>query len=121
MPILNVECVAESSDLAPSLAQSIADAVGKALGTPPGRTWVRLRVLEAQMYAENGTACGADELPVFVDLLHHQSPTGDALHAEISALTDSIARVFGRPTSRVHICYAPAAAGRQAFGGRLVV
>ena len=46
MPILEVEIVTSNGDiLAPGLAQSIADSAGAVLGTPPGRTWVKLRAL----------------------------------------------------------------------------
>lgn len=36
------------------------------------------------------------------------------------ALTAALARASGRPAERVHLEYAPAGAGRIAFGGRLI-
>ena len=39
-------------------------AIGRALGTPPGRTWVRLRTLDASCYAENEASVPAPGLPV---------------------------------------------------------
>lgn len=42
------------------------------------------------------------------------------LALEVAALTSSIARIAGRNPACVHIEYAPAAAGRLSFGGRLV-
>jgi hypothetical protein len=59
-------------------------------------------------------------LPLFVRILHARPPTGAALQAEVAALTTALARASGRPVERVHLEYAPAGAGRIAFGGRLV-
>jgi hypothetical protein len=60
------------------------------------------------------------DLPVFVTVLKRQSSQGAELDREVAALANAIAQVIGRSISRVHIEYAPAAAGRLAFGGRLV-
>jgi phenylpyruvate tautomerase PptA (4-oxalocrotonate tautomerase family) len=45
---------------------------------------------------------------------------GDALQAHVTALTQAIADVLGCDASCVHVQLAPAGAGRQAFGGRVV-
>ena len=58
--------------------------------------------------------------PVFATVLRAHLPSGDELAAEAAALTTTIAACVGRPFERVHVQYAPAAAGRQAFGGVLV-
>ncbi len=121
MPIIDVELVAsEGSDLAEPSAAVIADALGKVLGNPPGRTWVRLRVLSSSAYAENECSLSEDELPVFAIVLHAHVPEGEALVAEVTAITAAIANCLRRNPERVHVQYAPAAAGRQAFGGKLV-
>jgi phenylpyruvate tautomerase PptA (4-oxalocrotonate tautomerase family) len=121
MPIVTVELVADADRaLEQNLAQSLADAVGRVLKSPPGQTWVRLRSLGRNEYAENGSQVEADELPVFVTLLKQQSPAGVELQAEVSALTHAIAQVIGRAATCVHIEYAPAAVGRLSFGGKLV-
>ena len=121
MPILDLELVGHTeSTLPPLLAQRVADGVAQALACAPGRVWVRVRGLPAHCYAENHSTLADDELPVFGTLLHAHPPTGDALQAELSALTQAIAVACGRNPERVHVQYAPAAAGRQAFGGRLV-
>jgi phenylpyruvate tautomerase PptA (4-oxalocrotonate tautomerase family) len=121
MPILTVEIVGEVSASAPQpLAQALADVAGAVLGSPPGRTWVKLRTLPAAHYAENDAPVAADEWPVFVTLLHREPPTGPALEREVRALTDGLARVLQRAPDRVHLEYLPAAAGRQSFGGRLI-
>lgn len=120
MPIVDVDIVGATADARPGLARAIADELGKALGAPPGRVWVRLRTIDANAYAENSTDVTSDELPAFAEILHRTPPVDDALQAEVTALTEALARILGRSPDRVHIRYAPAAQGRQAFGGRLL-
>jgi phenylpyruvate tautomerase PptA (4-oxalocrotonate tautomerase family) len=121
MPIVTVEFVAGTDlPLERSLTQSLADTVGGVLSSPPGQTWIRLRLLPRDGYAENEALVDATELPVFVTLLERQAPTGAELQAEVIALTHAIAQVFGRPATCVHVEYAPAAMGRVSFGGKLV-
>ena len=121
MPIIDVELVAsEGYDLSVPSVTTIADALGTVLGCPPGRTWVRLRVLSSSAYAENESSLSEDELPVFTTVLHARLPEGEALVAEVKAITAAIAHCLHRNPDRVHVQYAPAAAGRQAFGGKLV-
>lgn len=62
----------------------------------------------------------ATALPVFVTVLHAHMPDGDALAAEAQAITLAVAACLACPPECVHVQYAPEAAGRQAFGGRLV-
>ena len=121
MPIVTVEIVAGAErPLANNLAQSLADVIGRVLDSPPGQTWVRLRMLERDAYAENESAIDSAEMPVFVTVLRRQSLSGVELGTEVTALTQAIAQVIGRPAECVHIEYAPAAAGRVSFGGKLV-
>ena len=121
MPIVDVELVCESKDeFGYVSARAIADAVGRVFGSPPGRTWIRLRFFDSTYYAENDVSTSKMELPVFVTVLHARPPVAEALTAEVSALTETVARLIGRPAERVHVQYAPAAVGRQAFGGELV-
>lgn len=115
MPIVDVHCVGAPVPA----ADALADVIGDALHQPPGRVWVRLHPLPAEHYAENGDPLqGA--LPIFVSILHARPPAGAALRAEVAALTQAVAAACGRPAERVHLEYAPAGAGRIAFGGRLV-
>ena len=115
MPLIDVHCVGAPVPA----ADALADVIGDALHLPPGRVWVRLHPLPAEHYAENGGPLqGA--LPVFITILHARPPTGEALKAEVAALTQAVAGVCARPAERVHVEYAPAGAGRIAFGGRLV-
>lgn len=118
MPIMDVEMVADS--LPAGLAQALADAAGAVFGSSPGQTWVRLRPLPPASYAENGGNVPPDAAPVFVTVMKRALPPRTILVREIDALTHAIAGVVGRPAHRVHVQYAPAAAGRMAFGGVLV-
>ena len=121
MPVVTVELVADSDrPLERNLAQALADAVGRVLNSPSGHSWVRLRMLPRDAYAENDALVDEAELPVFVALLDRQPPVGAELQSEVAALTHAIAQVVGRPANCVHVEFAPAAVGRVAFGGRLV-
>lgn len=121
MPIVDIEVIGRlpARGTAPR-ARALADALGRTLATPPGRTWVRLRVTPASRYAENGVRSVASDLPVFVTVLHAHPPRNRALAAEVAAITQAVAASLGRPPERVHVQYAPPGAGRQAFGGTLV-
>lgn len=121
MPIIDIEFVRPNAQAAVlPAAQALADAIGRVLKTRPGRTWVRVRTLDASCYAENESTLPPGELPVFATVLHAHPPVGAALAAEVVALTEAIASCCSCPSERVHVQYAPAAAGRQAFGGSLV-
>jgi len=118
MPIVDVEIVtAESLDS--GLAAGIADTAGQVFGGPPGSTWVRVRQLPPQQYAENGIVSPEGWRAVFVTIHKAQRPMGSALEAEVRALTEGVARVCGRPVENVHILYEPDAQSRIAFGGNL--
>jgi hypothetical protein len=123
MPIVDGELVCESeADFAKASTRALADALGHSFGSEPGHTWVRLRFLSATAYAENQSAVAGAELPVFVTVAHAQPPLGEALAVEAMLLiTQAVAQCLGRAPERVHVLYAPAAAGRQAFGGHLVL
>lgn len=121
MPVVTVEIVADGDDASRgNLAQALADAVGRALRSPPGQTWVRVRSLAHGAYAENETTVEPSRMPVFVTVLERQPPVATELEREISALTHAIAQVVGRTQACVHIEYAPAGVGRVSFGGKLV-
>ena len=122
MPILDVEVVGPVPEsLSQDLARRIADAAGEALQSRPQGTWVRLRFLSEDAYAENGSGPGKGLCPVLVSLLESQPPTGQALSDRLSRLTVAIAGACGRPAHSVHIVVEPAAAGRVSFGGKLFI
>jgi phenylpyruvate tautomerase PptA (4-oxalocrotonate tautomerase family) len=120
MPIVDVQLVCKGTDAAPLSAQALADALGRAFGTSPGRTWVRVHTLIESAYAENQLAVHESELPAFVTIVHAHPPVGEALAVEVLAVTQAVATVIGRSDTQVHVQYSPAGAGRQAFGGKLV-
>lgn len=123
MPMIEIERVLPDgmSAPAPGLAQRLADAAGLALGSARGHTWLRLRTLPASAYAESGVpSLAAADLPVFVTVLQAHPLQGDALAAQVRTLTEALARVLACNPSLVHVQIAPGAAGRQAFGGRMV-
>ena len=116
MPILDVEIVGAVTHHH-QLAQRLADAAGEALESRPEGTWVKLRYLESDAYAEN--AGTGDVQPVFVSLIQASPPRGADLEAQAAALTEAIAAVTGRPPENVHILFQPPALGRISFGGKL--
>jgi phenylpyruvate tautomerase PptA (4-oxalocrotonate tautomerase family) len=121
MPIVDVELVCSSEQQAAQVsASALASALGAVFGSPPGRTWVRVRFLPSSAYAENECELGAEQLPVFVTVLHAHGPVGEALASQVRQVTQAVASCLSRPPERVHVQYAPEAAGRQAFGGELV-
>ena len=121
MPIITIELVGEQQrDREPPLAQSLANAIAKALGSAPAQAWVRVRWLPPNDYAENDAAASSENFPVFVGIVKRSVPVGPELEAEVSELTQVIAHEVGRPPESIHIEYAASAAGRISFGGRLV-
>ena len=121
MPIVTVEVVVDlDRTVKLNLAQSLADAIGRALDSPPGQTWVRLHVLGRNAYAESERVVDAEALPVFVTVLKRRVLAGAELQAEVTSLTQAVAKVVARPAKSIHVEYAAAAANRLAFGGKLV-
>jgi phenylpyruvate tautomerase PptA (4-oxalocrotonate tautomerase family) len=121
MPILDVEIVLEPGEaLRPGLAGELADRAGEVFGAAPGTTWVKLRAISADHYAENQTGRPADVFPVFVSVLKAKLPPLNERQREVTRLTEAVARVCRRAPENVHILYLPEGAGRMAFGGTLV-
>ena len=121
MPIVDVQLVGDApGHPEPPLAASIAEALAAVLGSPPGRLWVRLAVLPAAAYAENGTVRAAGPGPVFVRVLHADLPAPEALAREARAMAEAVALCVACPAERVHVEYAPPGRGRVAFGGQLL-
>jgi phenylpyruvate tautomerase PptA (4-oxalocrotonate tautomerase family) len=118
MPILEIEIVGEPGAERAGLAQRLADAAGRALGSRPRGTWVRLWWLPHDHYAENGGEDGPR--PVFVSVIERDVPPPPELAPRVRALTRAIAEACGRPDENVHVLYQAPARGRMAFGGALV-
>jgi phenylpyruvate tautomerase PptA (4-oxalocrotonate tautomerase family) len=120
MPILEVEIVgAVPDDVRRGLARRIADAAGDALEARPGGTWVRLRFLDRERYAESGGDVPDDVQPVFVSVLLGDPPGGEARAEQARRLTRAVAAACDRPARSTHVLYEPAAKGRIAFGERM--
>ena len=118
MPILDVEVVLKPEErLRAGLAGEIADAAGEILGSEPGGTWVKLRELQREQYAENGGGPPEGVWPVFVEVLKGELPEGEEMRKEAGRLGTEIGRICGRPQENVHILYLPVGAGRIFFGG----
>ncbi len=122
MPVLEVELVLRDDEiLAEDLAGRIADAAGEVFDAAPGTTWVRLRTSLPSSYGESGGGPPADTHPVFVRVLKADIADGETLSNEAVRLTETLAAIIGRPLENVHLIYEPAARGRVAFGGKLVL
>ena len=121
MPILDVEMVLPAGARAPrGMSAAIAEAAADVFHSAPGHTWVRLRELSEENYSESGGGPGPDVQPVFVHVLKAVVPSEAELESEVTALASAIARACNRAVENVHILYDQPAAGRIAFGGRLL-
>lgn len=120
MPILDVEVVGSIPDaVAEGLAERIADAAAEAVGSRPQGTWVKLRCLGEDAYAENGGGPPEGVEPVLVSVLQAEVAEGGELEEQALRLTRGIAEACDRPVENVHIIFEPPAAGRVSFGGKL--
>jgi phenylpyruvate tautomerase PptA (4-oxalocrotonate tautomerase family) len=121
MPVLDVEIVLKpGEEIAQGIARRIADRAGEIFGSRPRTTWVKLRAIPDDHYAENDAGPEIESHPVFVSILKAKLPPPDQMQREVDVLTPAIAEICGRPPENVHILYLPAGAGRIAFGGRIV-
>lgn len=121
MPILDVEIVIRPGELLDHrLVNELANRIGDIFVAPPGSTWVKLRTLSHENYAENGTSSPLNFFPVFVSVLTARLPAFDRMQIEIAELTTTIAQVCSRPKENVHVIYLPEGAGRVSFGGKLI-
>ena len=120
MPRLDVEFVGEVDDGRSGLAARLADAAGAVFDSPPLETWVRLRFLSEDDYAENAGGPEAGVRPVFVTVLLGSPPDEDTLAVQAEALCQAVSSASQRPAENVHILFEPAARGRIAFGGKLL-
>jgi phenylpyruvate tautomerase PptA (4-oxalocrotonate tautomerase family) len=119
MPILEAEIIGEiAAPLRHGLAQRLADAAAQVFETAPQQTWIKLRYLDAQDYAENAGRA-PEPLPVFVRILLRSSFEIAERRRYARELARSFAELCARPAARVHILFDEPAQGRIAFGGEL--
>ncbi len=123
MPIVDVEVVTGAADpevIGKETLQLLADELGSLFGSDPGGTWVRLRSIDQNAYAENRAVIGSDARPTFVNILRAELPEHAALRREMIKVAEIVARRLDRPQENVHVLYAPGASGRIGFGGALL-
>ena len=118
MPILEIEIVGDSTP-DKNLASRIALSSGKILETKPGHTWVKVRTLPTDSYAEN-ESCFNEVKPVFVSVLLANLPSEDERARLATRLTEAVSAETGRPKDNVHLFFQPEGAGRASFGGELL-
>ncbi len=122
MPIVDVEVVTSAAESAPSKGrlQTLADELGDFFHSEPGGTWVRLRSINPDQYAENKTVIDAATRPTFVTVLRAELPDANQLRLDMAEIAEMVARTLDRPRENVHVLYSPGAKGRIGFGGELV-
>jgi len=119
MPILEVEIVLKPGELLTGdIAARLAGAAGAIFASRPRGTWVRVRALDAALYAENDAGASPGVFPVFVSVLKSELDV-QRMQDEASRLAEAISGICNRPMENVHVLFEPAARGRIAFGGIL--
>ncbi len=93
MPIVDVELIGDDA-VAAATSQRLADALGEALLSRVGGTWVRVRQLDQSGYAENGVVDDAVR-PVFVTVLERTRPKGRDFADRVARVTSAVAEVTG--------------------------
>lgn len=120
MPIVDVEIVRRPGEaLNQEMAAELADELSEIFQSPRGGTWVKVRGLPVDHYAENGGR-PAEVYPIFISVLKAKFPETDEIEMEVARITGAVAQLCGRPSENVHVIYQPEARGRVAFGGKIV-
>jgi hypothetical protein len=120
MPVLEIELVGEPG-LRKDLGRLLADAAARVLSPDRrGATWVKLGWTQKWHYAENGWDERETPDPVFVRLLVAAWPDETERADTSRRLAEALAPLCDRSPELVHILWEPPAAGRVAFGGRLL-
>ncbi len=120
MPVVDIEIVLRPDEaLRREMVTELADELGEIFQAPQGGTWVKVREVPADHYAENG-GVREDIYPVFVSIIKYEIPSADEMQKEVEKITGAVAQVCGRPSENVHVIYQPQAKGRVAFGGKIV-
>lgn len=121
MPIVDIEVVAaDTRTIGTDRLQLLADELGDLFGSDSGGTWVRLRSIDPDAYAENQGTSGSQGRPTFVNILRAELPESSELRREMAGVAEVVAQVLDHPRENVHVLYAPAARGRIGFGGELM-
>ncbi|MCF7688791.1 MAG: hypothetical protein K9M98_08510 [Cephaloticoccus sp.] len=120
MPLLEIEIIGKPTVPQNGLARKLADAIAEVFDSKPAQTWVRLRYLPVENYAENETDKPLGAKAVFVSILKYELPAASVLKKEARQLSIAVGKICGRSPKHIHIIYAPEGRGRIAFGGNLV-
>jgi len=120
MPIVEIEIILKPDEIIHSeIVEELANQLGEIFGSPKGTTWVKVRGLANDHYAENGEIPNR-VFPVFVSILKSKLPSKEEMRNEVERITGAVAQICGRPSGNVHIFYLPEGRERVAFGGKLV-
>lgn len=120
MPIVDIEIVLRVNEaIREEMVSELADELGDIFHSSPGKTWVKVHLLAADQYAENG---GRPDgvYPVFVTVMKSEFPSLEEMQNEVTKITGAVAQICGRPSENIHVIYQPEAGGRVAFGGKIV-
>ena len=120
MPIVDIEIVLRANEIIRGeIVSDLADELGDIFHSAHGGTWIKVRGLPVDQYAENGgTPKGI--YPIFVTVIKAELPSLEEMQIEVEKITGAVAQICGRPSENVHIIYQPAARRRVAFGGKIV-
>ena len=120
MPILDVEIVLSPGEsMPPDFAKRLADCSCEVFDTTPCTTWVKVRSVPAECFAENGGGPLAGAYPIFVSVLMVDMPPRKSLVPVVNRLKLLVSGVTGRPVCHIHVFFLPEGAGRVFMGGRL--
>ena len=122
MPIITIKLLTENpQEVIPTVqVQEIADRLSKLFQTGRRQTWVKVESQPRAHYAENGVASAEVSYPTFVEVLKAEVAEPEALAGEADEIATVVSNVLGCPKENTHILYLPDAAGRIAFGGKLL-
>ena len=121
MPIVDIEIVLRANEaIRDDMVSELADELGEIFHSSPGETWIKVHLLSADRYAENGgTPDGV--YPIFVTVMKSKLSPFEETQQEVAKITGAVAQICGRPWDNVHVIYQPEGRGRVAFGGNIVL
>lgn len=122
MAIVDIELVIQEgrdSYLSQEQTRSIANTLGRIFETKPNRTWVRIRYLPSEQYAENEAPEGPAVLPTFITILKNRPPEPGLMASQMLAIAQGLSPIINRPAGSIHILYEASALGRLGVGGIL--
>lgn len=129
MPIVSIELLQDSvgAERVPeATVRALADGLGALFGSKPAGTWVKISYLDRGSYAENHAqnaeenGLPPDVRPVFIQVIKGELQPEAELRDEAKRVCELVAGLLQRPAENTHVIYEPPAAGRIAFGGKLV-